>query len=479
MMNKYKKSLLLLLSSAAGMGFGSTAYGAIWSLDPSISVTETYTDNVDLDSAFSQSDFVTRVNPSLALTADGARLKGSLVYAPNYFYYGKAGANGRSAHDFRQFLSANVNSELVRNHLFLDVGALVNQEFLDRRGALSRIQETVTNNRATVQRYFISPSFRTSLGPWATTELSYDLGYTRRNSEEALVGNLGLSNESWRQTAGLNINSGSRFTKLGWTLSSSYSNEGRQNADDFETLRFNADLSFEISRMISLLGSAGYEDRNVDSDFARFDGFVWDAGVRLVPGPRTSLSVRYGNRFTGDTYSVDGFYRISPKSTISLTYTDKLQTFQSLGFDFGFSNPDLGSVDGVNFFDDALVREKRWNLSVSGIRGRTSYSLYGGITNTTSENVDRDEERWFAGASLNRNLSTRLSIGTQFSYNDSKFVNVTFRDKYWNISANVSYLVSKKLTASLEYVHTDRDRGDGSTFSRASNFVSFTLRTGF
>lgn len=478
-MKKYKKSLLLLLSTATSVGLVSTAYGETWDIVPAISVTETYTDNVDLDSAFSQSDFVTRVSPSLSISADGARLQASLNYAPNYFYYAKASENSRSEHDFRQYLSANINSELVRNHLFLAAGALVNQEFLDRRGGLSRVQETITNNRATVQRYFIRPSLRASYGPWATANLQYTGSFTKRNPEDELIGNLGIVNESWRQQASLSIDSGSRFTKLGWTLLANYTNEGRQNFDDYETIRFNADFSYEVSRMFSVLGSAGYEDRNVVSQFANFEGFVWDAGFRFVPGPRTSLSVRYGNRFSGDTFSVDGFYRISPKSTINLTYSDRLQTFQSLGFDFGFSNPDLGSLDGVNFFDDTLVREKRWNLSVSGTRGRTSYNIFGGYTDSTSENITRDEERWFAGASLNRELSPRLSVGGRVSYNDSKFTNVVFRDKYWNASANVSYRISKSISAVLEYIHTDRNRGNASPFTRSSNFASFTLRTSF
>lgn len=49
-----KKFILLLLSTSAVTGFGASAAAATWRMTPSITVAETYTDNVDLTPAVSK-----------------------------------------------------------------------------------------------------------------------------------------------------------------------------------------------------------------------------------------------------------------------------------------------------------------------------------------------------------------------------------------------------------------------------------------
>ena len=86
-MYKYTMSMSVrtLFPVVMGLCLSQTAFGGTWRLAPSLTVTETYTDNVNLDTAERQGDFVTQVSPTLLLTGEGARLNTTLSYTP-YLY---------------------------------------------------------------------------------------------------------------------------------------------------------------------------------------------------------------------------------------------------------------------------------------------------------------------------------------------------------------------------------------------------------
>ncbi|MBL4894761.1 MAG: TIGR03016 family PEP-CTERM system-associated outer membrane protein, partial [Emcibacter sp.] len=345
------------------------ANAANWRVQPSIAVTETYTDNVDLDSNVSQGDFVTQIMPQIAVNGRGGRTNMTFLYAPNYFFYP---GDDDDKHDLRHSLDANLNSELVKETFFVDVSANISQRFLDRRAAITSVEASRTDNRRTVQTYQFSPYMVQTLGAWASMQLRYDMTYVRQSADaEQTTFNTFFGN-SISHAGSFSLSSGRRFSKLSWTLSAQYQNEGRENSRNYETTTMRADFSYQLTNIFALLGSAGYQKRDTLGSFANFSGFTWDAGFRLVPGPRTSLSFRYGNQYEGDTFSLDAQYKITAKDSISLSYTDTIQTFQSLSFEDNGAGG-LGSSLNSDFISGDLTRRKRWTLALSGTRGRTSY----------------------------------------------------------------------------------------------------------
>ncbi|PCI46153.1 MAG: TIGR03016 family PEP-CTERM system-associated outer membrane protein [Alphaproteobacteria bacterium] len=472
-MNNYKKSMGLLLSVMAVSGFAFKANAASWRMIPSLTVTETYTDNVDLDSSASQSDLVTRVSPQIAITGTGSRLNVIFDYAPNYFFYP---GDDDDKHDLRHTLNASLNSELISERFFVDASANIAQRFLDRRAAISSVQASRTDNRRTVQSYRFSPYLVHAFGTWATAQLRYDLSHVRQaqNVRQTTL-NTSFGNSLSHQGS-FSVASGSRFNRLGWTLLAQYRTEDRSRAADFETTTLNADLSYQLTDILSVLGSIGYQKRKAGSgSFANFDGFTWDAGFRLVPGPRTSLSVRYGNQFKGDSLSVDAQYKITARDSINLSYTDTIQTFQSLAFNDNSAvnlDPSLNS----GFISGDLTRRKRGTFSVSGVRGRTSYSASAFYNENRSDNRALDEERYGGAFSISRRLSPRLTVSSGFSYNLSRFSSDNTDDKFWSASVSTNYQISQSLIGSLSFVHSDRDQSRFSALNGGSNFISLSIR---
>ncbi|MCF6216255.1 MAG: TIGR03016 family PEP-CTERM system-associated outer membrane protein [Emcibacter sp.] len=466
------KKTMLLLSTAVLSGFALNADAANWRLVPSITVTETYTDNVDLDTTFQESGFITQIAPNFSLTGNGARLNASINYTANYFYYP---GNSTDEHDLRHNLQTSLSSELISETFFIDGSANINQQFLDRRRAISTEQVSRTDNRRTVQTYQVSPYLVHRFGSWASAELRYDFRYIRTAADaEQTTPNTFFGN-SLSHTGGLSIQSGREFSKLNWTLTGQYRTEERENSLEYKTTTARADFSYQVSHMFALLGSAGYQKRDALGSFANFSGFIWDAGFRLVPGPRTSISFRYGNQYDGETFSLDAMYKITAKNVISLTYTDRIQTFQSLAFD-GTGADNLNSSLNSDFISGDITRRKQWRLSISGTRGRTSYSSSAFYSQYQSDNLALDEKRYGGSVSISRNLNRRLSIDGRFSYNLSKFLSDNINDKFWSASTNLNYQISKSLLGSLSYSHSNRDQSRFGNFNGGSNYISLSIR---
>jgi len=473
MVHNNEKSILLLLSMGAMFGYISNLHAADWKITPSIEVTETYTDNVDLDLSVSQSDLVTQVSPRILITGNGPRLSATIDYAPNYFFYP---GSAKNKHDLRHTLQASLNGEVIRDTFFIDANANIAQRFLDRRRAITSSQSSRTDNRRTVQAYKISPYLVHAFGSWASAELRYRLSEIRQSSDVRQTTINTFFGNSLTNMGSFKLTSGRRFSKFGWTLLAQHRNEEREISSSYKNTTARADFSYQLTRIFALLGSAGYQKRDtIGSSFANFDGFIWDAGFRLVPGPRTSISFRYGNQYIGRSFSLSARYKITSKDSINLSFRDTIQTFQSLALD----NNNGANIDpflNSGFISGDLTRRKQWSLSLGGTRGRTTYSASGIYSKYTSDNTALDDERYGAALSVSRRLSSRLSLSTGLNFNISKFRSDSIVDKFWSASANANYQLSKSLLATLGYVHTNRDQARFNRLNGGSNYISLSIR---
>ena len=352
----------------------------------------------------------------------------------------------------------------------------MSQRFLDRRQAISSVSASRTENRGTIQNYQISPYLVHAFGSLATAQLRYRLGYVRQSADPEQTTVNTFFGDTLSHEGSYTVSSGRQFSKLNWTLSAMYQTQDRENTANYETTTVRADFSYQLTNFFSLLGSIGYQDRDANgASFANFSGLIWDAGFRLVPGPRTSLSFRYGNQYNGETFSLDAQYKITARDNVNLSYNDTINTFQSFAFGDNTAVNIDPSLDS-GFISGDLTRRKQWRLSVSGTRGRTSYSASSFYLKSNSDLTALDEKRYGGAISISRRLSPRLSISGSASYNLSKFLSDNIRDKFWSASANMTYQISKSLIGDLGYVHSDRDQTRFGNLNGGSNYISLSIR---
>jgi len=148
------KVVTALITAALGVvGSTSTAY-ADWDIIPFINVLETYTDDVNLDSSFAQSDFVTQTTVGADVTTEGPRLNLNMNYGLTHLYY--PGLEG-DKDEFRHSFLGDTQAELIRETLFFEASAGVTQQFINRQSAFSSVKITRSKNRGTLSIINASP----------------------------------------------------------------------------------------------------------------------------------------------------------------------------------------------------------------------------------------------------------------------------------------------------------------------------------
>ena len=429
-----------------------------WEITPTLEIEETYTDNVELVSQQENKtdDFVTRITPGISISGVGARASLDLTYSPSFLIFLDASENS----DFRQFLNARGNAELSEDLVFLDLGASINQQFLDRGGAITSNQSNVNDNRRTIQNYTISPYIQRNLGTFATATLRYRASYTDSARPGTEVELNDILSDTYRHDASALLSSGQRFTRFRWDVEASYEKLDRQaGRADSETTTLRLLGTYVVNRMVSLVGSIGYEDFNDGTLQRRPDGVIWDAGVTLTPGPRTTLTVRGGRRYGDDNWSGDFTYEISERTRITAGYTEELSNSQSVLLDELINNPDGDVVDpgGFSLIGSGFKR-KRAFTSLSGERGRSGFSVSGFWEKRVPDSGSRIEENYGGSVRFNHRFSRYLSGNVQGSYQNTEFSETQTReDDLYTGSAGLTYQLSQSISGGLTYIFTQRD----------------------
>ena len=159
-------ALLLLLVFS-----GRDAWGAKFSAQSSVSVSEQYNDNIYLTDKDRTTDYITQVLPSLNLDYKAPLWKWGLAYTLDFRHY----LNGSVSDNFAHNLTLNNSTELLRKLFYLDVSERYTRSSL----SLTRnyTQESLFVNQTDRNDFTAAPHF--TLRPGNGTTL--DIGYTYEN----------------------------------------------------------------------------------------------------------------------------------------------------------------------------------------------------------------------------------------------------------------------------------------------------------
>lgn len=470
-----KKKVSTAILSAAAITTGATmpVLAADWDITPTLTLAEVWTDDVNLDSTFAQSEFVTQTTVGGIVTTAGPRINANINYALTHLFYPSLVGD---KDEFRHNLLANSTTELARDFLFFDLNAGVNQQFADRRQAFSTVDITQTANRATVSIIDASPYTVNRInGNFAVLTTRYRFSYFDASRNITLNNiDFGDSTSTFHEGT-ITLASGTAFNRFTWEFYNQYRKQTITNGTDNDIYESSIDAEYQLNRKIALLGMFGYTKRNAGFGDAEFDGLIWNVGTRLTPGPRTVLEVRYGQEFFGRTYSVDGRYQITPNMVFTIRYDDRLQTFQSLILDdFQDGTGNDAQVDQL-FTDGEFTRYKRWNAAIVGVRGRSTVTVNASYDISEGESIDRNYKRKALGVIWARQLSTRLTFNAGATLMEDDFQTQTQKDLFMAYEAGFDYQVSESITGRIEYIHTEREQALFNFVPRGSNFVRVQL----
>ena len=456
-MHKHWNEVIRYFVAVSLVALPCTALAGQWRVSSGVGVSERYSDNDNLSATDKKDKFVTVVSPEISLSGSGG---GRINYDVLSSIAHHESSDGNDSTN--PALNGNANAELVDQILFFDVSSTVNQNRVDpfRSTGDDAVSRAQSDNVTTTYSYTLSPYLVGRINSFADIELRYS--YDEQWNSDSEV------SDSSRQAVSFNLNSGRDFAIFDWGLVGNYS---KTDADDSDSGQSNDDelksadlrLGYRVSRKLRLRGSVGREWNDFDSVHSDIDGKRWDFGATWTPNKRTTVDIGYGERFFGDTPTVDISYR-RKKSVFTASYTKELTDARTLRREQGifdedpFGNP-IDPVTGDPVFvypDEGQIVDERISFSWSRQGKRTTLTWSG--DHSVQEPQSSREEVVFISSSLEltRRLTSKLSFDTSVDWeNQENELDEEFET--WRFNMGLSRPIGSKSNVSLQYTYTDRD----------------------
>jgi len=300
-----------------------------WSIVPHVDVQEMFTDNPRL-SAARHGDLITAVTPGIGISGSSRRLSGNLDANLTYDKYAWAtdldGAVVTAA--------GNGLAEAIEKTLFIDLRADVSREAVRRSGADSGVLRTQSANQAQVFNASISPYLHHDFADDAAGELRYRLSvadFANGNSGDTTPGQpaTAIPANSWTDEYIVGLHSGPSFTRLRWGLDGSISQSHYGDSRLVQQGSGLASAEWVLMREAALLAKGGWDSvRDTATGLPADGGPAALGGVRLTPGPRTSVTVLGGRRWQGPYWSAEATYRLSDALMLAASHDTTVTTAQ-------------------------------------------------------------------------------------------------------------------------------------------------------
>lgn len=283
---------------------------------PTLSITETRTNNRDLAYADRQGDFITQISPGLSMTAGGGDLKGSLAYSLNGLIYAEKPSLNTIYHN----LSGIGNYSLLDGRAGIDATAAASRQTVSVFGTQSADPALNNANQAQTFSYSLSPYLNGRLLGEVTYQMR--LAYAASRNDASSIGDTA----SLIAQAGV---AGRLSGKLGWAVNASrsiYENGDRprgHNGAVGTSLTYAPDVDLQLQVR---LGSEVEDMRTGQSERTT----NWGGGITWAPGPRTTVRAEYDRRFFGSSHLLSLNHRMA--STVwSLSDVRSLSAGGSMG----------------------------------------------------------------------------------------------------------------------------------------------------
>jgi len=343
-----------------------TAKAAEWSLKLSLSLSESYSDNIAMSSPPNKRpDWATDVSPGLILTANGSRLKLQAHYQMQNVFYAHNGQHNATNHH----LKADAHSELVEEHLFLDGIANVSQQNISASGNQSLNNFNISANRADVTSLIISPYLKNHFQGLADSEIRFTHSILSTNA-------LGFANDQNNKLM-LKLDTGHAFGVMKGGLSYTVQQSNYSNfVPTINGENYTGNLSYMLTPRFALNANAGYETSDYLSIGRQPRGVFYSAGITWVPSQRTHIEASAGHRFYGSTFAIAAKHR-SRRTTWQLDYSEDVTTTQAQFLaDAGLPNQPVPGPG--NFFSNRVFLQKRWqgSVTVTGRRNTVVFNLF-------------------------------------------------------------------------------------------------------
>ncbi len=456
----------------------------------SVGVAATYTDNLALSPRDREDDaLISEFVPGFSMNLDGARAKAAVDAEVRLQYYSQTALRDFSV---APNVTLSSNWEWAKDLFFTDFSAAIHRQTIDARLARSSSRSNIQNLN-TVQTYRLSPYLRRALGDFATVEARYVGGLVfvdrSRLDQPGFTGNPNsLIGDSVQNTGELRIESGSRFSRLTWSLFGTISRIDPDNRPVRNRREAIFRAEYHLTPTFALIAEGGYQNFQ-GSDFGRtIDDPLYLGGFRWTPSPNTRLEALGGQRDGGDAIEIELEHDVGETFMLRASYRERVRVGQERLLDnLPTSNDQVGAFDPnatlLTLFNTP-TRIKTGTASVATRVGRGNWRLTGSY-----QTLERDISRGFNDEEAIRiRFEGTQPLGAVFaadlfgSYNRRRFADTGMparrTDNDYRASASLRYFGLAPFEVSLRYAYGRRNSTD-SVFEFTENTITLNLSMRF
>ncbi|MDO6425477.1 TIGR03016 family PEP-CTERM system-associated outer membrane protein [Thalassotalea sp. 1_MG-2023] len=478
-----------------------------WQFTPTLSLDETYSDNVELNQTNEISSLVSQAAVSLNSTYKTRLLNFDFQSTSTNVWY----SHDHDLDDDFHSLSSNVNLRLGASGFSVFGSASIKNQA--QNGARNSLADIVSGDVVQVERYSAGINYDVNNSDFSlSSSLAANTSETedRIGERDGFSGNIITSNGSsarhifWNANGSYQEQENNDLTsriyqteiKIGYITGWKFNpfiryydednkgslNQGRTNESNSigagfrweATPRLNIDLSYNTP-----IGD------DLDIDGNEQEEYV-DANINWQPSIRTQLSANYSQRFYGDSYGLN-LTHSNRRLTNTISYQEQLQSFTrdnynliNLGFfwcpegdnteiancylpgsgDISFDDYQLVNVSDYELIEDnvfSLNKGGSWQSTLALPRTTFNFSLRA----NERENLETSDidEMLSTSFEVSRKIGGRSTVKFVASYTERKFqVNTDNEreDRYRTITLGYNKSLNKTLNLSVDLRHLNR-----------------------
>ncbi len=307
----------------------------------SLGLSEEYTDNVGAVAGGGNGrggDFITQVQPAITIADNSQRVQLNLDYRPT----GELYAENFSFSRIQQQGSGGLTLTAVPGWLYIDTRGSISQQSIFGGIAPGNTATLSPNERETVSSFSFSPYAYRTLGGVGSVQAGVGYSYSATEApglnaatttnpflQSALAQNAAAygSSSLGTERAFTNFTTGEDFGRLqdkAGVDANYYTGNGAQGGG--RRVLVTDDVSYAVTRLVTALGEAGYENLDYPHSNFTYVGAVGSGGVKVTPnqGSSFTLEYRYVDGF-GSVYA-QGSVQATPRIRIFGGYSEGIST---------------------------------------------------------------------------------------------------------------------------------------------------------
>jgi len=276
-----------------------------WKIEPRLSITETFSDNILLRNRDPRADWVTDLAPGLRVSGEGKHLQAYFDYSLHEMVYAR-NSNGRRS---QNALNTFGKFEAVDNLLYLDWSGVIGQQNISALGQQSANPANVNANQTETSSLRLSPYLKGRLGGSADYEVRY--------STSILHTALNSASDIYQRGWTANIHGTTGLSWLLWGIDGDWQTASYSFGRESEAGHIGGKLTWMADDNVRVSLLAGREENNFLS-LDKESNVTYGIGLNWTPTPRTKIAAERVKRFFGTGHRFSFEHR-TPRTVTSFS----------------------------------------------------------------------------------------------------------------------------------------------------------------